>query len=252
MTLRVGFEPKRPPGRLPLTLDELATTSNRELLERLRRRWPQASDRDVDYLRANLVLPAGAVAPLAGPDATAAGGLPLALQLQDVFATVAERVFPLVMGVTSYVRDPEWTPEKLRLARGDGCAGANEEALRYPGFRPTRAGSGLLVDDGYVLSCDHLLRDDQDALSPLVDVELADQTHLPASIVGTEPTLDLAVLHVGDTTRPPPLPSGLELGDSDRVEAGQWAIALGDPPGPDRVFRVGLVSSPALRQWYQE
>ena len=253
MTLRVDFAPKHPPEDLSVTLDEIATSSNEELLERLRKKWPQASPAEVDYLRVNLVSPTGGAAPLAGPDAAAAGLLPVALQLQDVFARVADRVFPFVMGVSSYVRDPDWTPEKLRLTRDDRWMAANQEALRYPGFRPSRAGSGLLVDqEGYVLSCDHLLRDEHDALAPLVDVELADQSHVTASIVGAEPTIDLAVLRIGDTTKLPPLPSGLELGDSDRIDAGHWAIALGDPPGPERVFRVGMVSSSPQRQCYQE
>jgi serine protease Do len=103
-----------------------------------------------------------------------------------------------------------------------------------------------------VLSCDHLLRDEQGAVTPLVDVELADQSHVTASVLGTEPTLDLAVLRIGDAAKLPPLPTGLELGDSDRVQAGHWAIALGDPPGPERVFRVGMVSSSPERQCYQE
>ncbi|HJQ82845.1 MAG TPA: trypsin-like peptidase domain-containing protein [Candidatus Binatia bacterium] len=253
MTLRADFAPTRPPEEVCVGLDEIAASSNRELLARLRAKRPQASPAEVDWLRVNLIAPTGAVAPFAGPDAAAAGVLTVALQLQDVFASVAERVSPFVLGVSSWVPDPEWTPERLQRSRGDGWAAANQELLRYPGFRPQRAGSGLLVDDdGWVLSCDHLLRDDQGALNPLVDVELPDHSHATARVVGAEPTLDLAVLHIGETTTLPPLPSGLEIGDSDRVRAGHWAIALGDPPGPERVLRVGTVSSTALRQCYQE
>src|SRR5581483_1678157 len=51
--------------------------------------------------------------------------------------------------------------------------------------------------------------------------------------------------------RPTGLPPA-EIGDSDRLEAGHWVIALGDPPGPDSTFVVGLVASPAERQCYQE
>jgi hypothetical protein len=77
------------------------------------------------------------------------------------------------------VRDSSWTDERLRAEHGDGWMNANADALRYPGFRRIRTGSGVLVDDeGYVLTDDHLVRDDDRALAPLVEVELHDQTRI--------------------------------------------------------------------------
>ena len=243
MTLRVGFEPKRPPTDTRATLEELAGSSNTELLSRLRARRPDAVPGEVDHLRA--YPPADARA------AAGQGGLPAALQLQAAFAGVAERVFPRVVGVSSWTRDPAWSAESLHAERGDAWIAANRDQLRYPGFRPMRAGSGFLVDDeGYVLSRDRLVRDDGGGLAPLVDVELADQTHVAAAVVGAEPSLDLAVLRLPDPA--PAAGAPLELGDSDRLQVGQWVIALGDPPGPEKVFAVGVVSSAPERQCYQE
>jgi S1-C subfamily serine protease len=74
---------------------------------------------------------------------------------------------------------------------------------------------------------------------------------VPSAIIGSEPTLDLAILRL---TTPPAydkLPR-LELGDSDHLQTGHWVIALGDPPGPQKVFAVGVVSATAERQCYQE
>ena len=250
MTLRVDFAPARPPGGEHFGLEELARSSNAELLARLRRTRPDATPEQVDYFRMNLVSARGEVAPLAGPDVANAGGLTLALQMQDAFASVAERVFPRVVGVAGYVRDPSWTDARLRAEHGDGWMAANADALRYPGFRRIRTGSGLLIDDeGHVVTGDHLVRDDARALVPLVEVELHDETRTACAIVGTEPMLDLAVLRIADAARTalPPL----ELGDSDRLQAGHWLIALGDPPGPQRTFTVGLVAMPPLRQCYQ-
>ena len=250
MTLRVGFDPKRPPAGAHFALEDVAASSNQELLARLRRSAPDAAEEHVDYFRVNLVSPQGATAPLAGPDVGNPGGLAFALQMQDAFASVAERVFPRVVGVGSYVRDPAWTDERLRAQHGDGWMVANADALRYPGFRRIRTGSGFLIDDeGFVVSADHLVRDDAGAIVPLLEVELPGETRVPCAVVGAEPMLDLAVLQIAQGA--PPAPPALELGDSDRMQTGHWLIALGDPPGPDRTFDVGLVAMSPQRQCYQ-
>ena len=87
-------------------------------------------------------------------------GLSLALQLQDTFTRIAARAQPSVVGVTSFVADPEWTLERLTAERGMAWIQSHTEELRYPGYRKHRVGSGFLVsDDGYVLTVDHVIRD---------------------------------------------------------------------------------------------
>ena len=250
MTLRVEFDPRRPAGGSPPTLDEIAASSNLELLDLLRETRPDASPREVDYYRVNFAsADGGGAAP--GSAGGPSSGLAVAVQLQDVFSSVADRIFPRVVGVTSYVRDPAWSPEKLQAERGDAWMVSNPDMLRYPGFRPVRSGSGFLVDDeGYVLSCDHIVRDQPGETVELVDVELPDQPHYPTRIVGTEPTLDLAVLRIGDLPKAIDA-APLEIADSDRVQVGHWLIALGDPPGAEKTFSVGVVSAPPERQCYQ-
>lgn len=252
-TLRPDFEEKRPGGGPRPSLAELAASSNAEILARLRNSRPEAAPGEVDYFRANFVSADGVVAPFAGQDVGAQPGLAAALAVQDAFSSVAERILPRVVGVTGWARDPEWSEEKARASRGDAWVAGNADAFRHPGFRQIHSGSGLLIDgEGHVLSSDRLLRDDRGEVVSLVDVELADQSHLPASVVGTEPTIDLAVLRIADVAR---LPAGLppiEFGDSDRLQVGHWVIAVGDPPGPENVFAVGVVASPPKRQCYQE
>jgi serine protease Do len=174
--------------------------------------------------------------------------------VQDAFGNVAARVFPSVVGVTGYVKDATYSPQQKRDAGGPLWTAAGVDALRYPGYRPVRFGSGFVVDEaGFVLSRDQLLRDETGELASLVDVELADHSHRVASIVGTEPTLDLAVLQVvepSDGTSK--LPAPVQLGDSDRVAIGQWVLALGDPPGNEQTFAVGIVAAPPVRQCYQQ
>jgi S1-C subfamily serine protease/mono/diheme cytochrome c family protein len=244
MTLRVDFEPKRPADAARFTLEELATSSNAELLARLRAKRAEAPVTDVDWLRANFPSLAGGSVPFAGPDAANAG-VAAALQLQDVFANVADRIFPRVVGVSGYVRGAAPTP-----SQNQGWSAGTQDQFRYPGFRPIRSGTGFLVDDeGYVLSRDHLVRDERGELVEFVDVELQDQSHLAARVIGAEPTLDLALLQVADAA--PVSGSALEFADSDQVQLGQWLIALGDPPGPAKAFAVGLASAASARQCYQ-
>jgi S1-C subfamily serine protease len=250
MTLRADFEPKRPLQDPGLSLDELAASSNVELLSRLRQRWPDISLAEVDWLRTHFASASGAAPALAGADG-ASGGLAVALQLQEVFGRIADGVLPRVVGVTGYVRDPAWSLEKLQAERGEAWMLANADALRYPGFRPVRSGSGFLLDDGYVISCNHLVRDDHDEVVQMVDIELPNQTHVAGGVVGSEPTLDLAILRTVGLPGSDDLPE-LTFADSDQLQVGQWVIALGDPPGPQKVFAVGVVSAPPERQCYQE
>jgi S1-C subfamily serine protease len=253
LTLREGFEPKRSAGTEQFTLDEIAALSNFEILARLQRTNPNATVAEADYFRVNFVSPAGAPVPLAGADAEASHGVSVALQLQDVFADVAERVLPRVVGVLTYARDPAWSAERLRAEKGQAWMAANPDLVRHEGFRLVHTGSGVIVDeDGYVLSDDHLLRGDDGALLPFIEIEDAEQLRYPMTVVGTEPTIDLAVLRVADARRLPLPVQPLDFGDSDRLQIGHWLIALGDPPGPERLFRIGVVSSPPSRQCYQE
>jgi S1-C subfamily serine protease/mono/diheme cytochrome c family protein len=247
MTLRVEFAPRRPAAGQPFTLDELAASSNRELLARLRKKQPDAAPEHVDWVRVNVASTPGAVGTLEGAPT---GGLALAIHLQDVFAGIAERLAPRVVGVTGFVRDPTWTSERLQIEHDSAWMAANADAVRYPGFRPIRRGSGLLIDDqGFVVSCDHWLRDDSGKPVALAEIELSDDSRAVGALVGAEPMLDFAVLRIaGAVPEPPP---ALELADSDRVETGHWVIGLGDPPGPDRSFAVGLIASAPQRQCYQ-
>jgi S1-C subfamily serine protease len=97
-------------------------------------------------------------------------------------------------------------------------------------------GSGFIVDDrGYILTNDHVV---QEAES--IEVTLADKSKVPAQLVGRDPNNDLAVVKINV---PKEKLTPLRLGNSDALQVGQMAIAIGNPFGLDRTVTRGVVSS---------
>lgn len=97
-------------------------------------------------------------------------------------------------------------------------------------------GSGFIVDDrGYILTNNHVV-EEADSL----EVTLADKSKVPAKLVGRDPNNDLAVIRI---TVPKEKLFPLKLGNSDILQVGQMAIAIGNPFGLDRTVTRGVVSS---------
>jgi putative serine protease PepD len=98
----------------------------------------------------------------------------------------------------------------------------------------TATGSGFVVrPDGYIVTNDHVVAD-----STSVHVKIGDGKTLPARVVGTDPSTDLAVLKVQQTGLKP-----LTLGNSDAVQVGDPVDAIGNPFGLDRTLTTGVVSA---------
>ena len=109
----------------------------------------------------------------------------------------------------------------VQVARGGGAA----------------SGTGFVVDaDGTVVTNAHVIGDAEQAQLRFDDTGRA----VPARVLGTDPSSDLAVLSV-DRSSAPPL-RVLPLADSDRVRVGDAAIAIGYPLGLDRTATAGIVS----------
>ena len=98
-------------------------------------------------------------------------------------------------------------------------------------------GSGFFVEYGgqkYILTNNHVV---EGAVS--VTVVPPDHDPMKAEIVGTDETLDVAVLRpLGDVSDLPVV----ELGDSDRIEVGDWVVAIGNPFGLDHTVTAGIIS----------
>jgi len=103
------------------------------------------------------------------------------------------------------------------------------------GSRRSRgAGSGVVVSaDGYVLTNNHVVEDSDE-----VTVTLFDGRSLKAKVVGTDPATDLAVLKVESQGLHP-----IEFANSETVEVGDLAFAIGNPLGIGQTVTMGIVSA---------
>lgn len=99
-------------------------------------------------------------------------------------------------------------------------------------------GSGVVIDrKGNILTNDHVVGD---AVEGGLQVTLADGRVFEATLVGTDPTTDLAVIRLVD---PPDDLSPAVLGDSDTVAVGAPVMAVGNPLGLDSTATTGIVSA---------
>jgi S1-C subfamily serine protease len=96
-------------------------------------------------------------------------------------------------------------------------------------------GSGFIIDQqGIVLTNAHVVNE-----ADRVTVTLKDGRTFDGTVRGADPVTDLAVVSIAS---PKNLPVA-ELGDSSKVEVGDWAIAVGNPLGLDNTVTLGIVST---------
>ncbi len=94
--------------------------------------------------------------------------------------------------------------------------------------------SGLIVDKrGFVLTNEHVVDDAQS-----ITVTLPSKIEYPAEIVGVDKQTDLALIKIATQEDL----AVTKLGDSEKVEVGEWVIAVGNPYGFDRTVSFGIVS----------
>ena len=96
------------------------------------------------------------------------------------------------------------------------------------------SGSGIIVRaDGVIITNAHVVGNARS-----VDVSLADGRNFPGTVLDRDPTIDIAVVRIPANGLPT-----ARLGDSDRLAAGQTAIAIGNPLGLERTVTSGVVSA---------
>ncbi len=146
-------------------------------------------------------------------------------------STAVKRVAPAVVridterSVPRLGLDPSFSDPLLREMFGD----------QIPNSRERGQGSGIVIDSqGLVLTNAHVVDG-----AERVEVTLAGGEALEGSVLGADPVTDLAVVRVPKSAALKAAP----LGDSEALDVGDWAIALGTPYGLERTVTLGIISS---------
>ena len=143
------------------------------------------------------------------------------------FVRVAEEVLPAVVSVRSNRLFQHPAVDSLEDI---------EDLFDEDGMIIPSAGSGFIIDEeGLVLTNHHVV-----AGSASIRVQLVGGREMPATLVGSDPQTDVAVIKIDSPER---LPS-VRLGDSDAVRIGEWVAAVGNPMGVlEGSVTVGVVSA---------
>ncbi len=178
-----------------------------------------------------------------------AEGQRTAKALSDAFGAVAEFVKPSVVqigvtqkGVGNILRprgsgnnelpsNPEEMQELLKK-----FFGPNGPKIEREGFENMAhgTGSGFVYDDkGHILTNNHVVRN-----ADKITVTFHDGTEVPATLVGTDPETDVAVLKVENSTYRPAL-----QGESKKLRVGQWVLAIGSPFELSQTVTSGIISA---------
>jgi serine protease Do len=95
-------------------------------------------------------------------------------------------------------------------------------------------GSGVIVNgDGYILTNNHVVGNADE-----VEVTMPDGREHRATVIGTDPMTDLAVVRIKASDL-----KAATLGDSDKLKVGEWIIAAGNPFGLNDTITAGIVSA---------
>ena len=176
-----------------------------------------------------LALGATSLALVGGPIADAQAK-PVVLGDPDVIADVAEKVTPSVVNV--------WSTHSVSSSSGFEGDPFFEEFFGQRGGKRKQGGggSGVIVSSkGLVLTNNHVVANASD-----IKVSLHDGRELEATVVGTDPKTDLAVLKLkgklGNL-------KAIEIGDSSRIRLGEVVLAIGNPFGVGQTVTMGIISA---------
>src|SRR5580698_817942 len=196
----------------------------------------------------------------AAPDATPLV-IPSPVQLSTTFSQIAKMAGPSVVNIsTTYlpkaaVRQPGGNSRRRQQVvppdddqGGQGGSGGMDDFLRFFGGNPfgggspqesqrgEAIGSGVVVDRaGYVLTNNHVV----DKADRIQVKFMGDSTEYSAKLIGVDAATDLAVIKVEGKLDFSPLKSG----NSEAVQVGDWALAIGSPLGFEATVTAGIISA---------
>ncbi len=175
-----------------------------------------------------------------GPDRTppAAAAVPLSgVSDQDRIVSAVKRTKSSVVAITEQVNGQEVVPADPFFQQFFGGQGPG---IVQP-YKGEASGSGFVVDaDGDIVTNSHVLRPPSGGKVTQLTVVFANGDRVPAHVVAYNIAADVGLIKVDHYSK---LPPPLELADSNKLEQGQWAIAIGEPLQLQQTVTVGVVSA---------
>ncbi|MBU2446159.1 MAG: Do family serine endopeptidase [Bacteroidetes bacterium] len=153
-----------------------------------------------------------------------------AQKLSEAFIEVSKAVTPTVVSIEVSGEKKVDIPDDHRDFFKD-----------FPFFRdlpksqPQRgSGSGVIIsNDGYIMTNNHVVEG-----AKSISVTLTDKRKFNAELIGTDPLTDLAVVKIDAKDLTPAF-----LGNSDKIQVGQWVLAIGNPLGLNYTVTAGIISA---------
>ena len=139
-------------------------------------------------------------------------------QFSKTFADVAEKVNPAVVTIST---DKVIKMDRFNQYPFNQFFGWDRNPSQEQEYRTKALGSGVIIDasKGYIITNNHVVAD-MDKIS----VKLMDKRIFEATIIGSDPKSDLAVLQIDADAL-----SQVEIGNSENLRVGEWVIAIGSP-----------------------
>jgi len=155
----------------------------------------------------------------------------LAGPADDSLAPLVRKTSPAVVNIATLLPSPAEQNPLLQDPFFRRYFGVPDAALQ-PAMA---AGSGVIVDGerGLIITNFHVVRN-----AEAVQVTLKDGRKFAADPVGLDPNLDLAVLRIGAKNLPT-----LPLGDSSKLQVGDYVVAIGNPFGLGQTVTSGIISA---------
>jgi S1-C subfamily serine protease len=177
--------------------------------------------------------PPSPAAPIVAANPTAAG-------TSTFISEVVDKVGPAVVRINTSrtaIRQPAGSESPFfRRFFGDLPEGFSPEDLPQNRRRPVEQGTGsgfIINSNGQVLTNAHVVQG-----ADKVSVTLKDGRVLQGKVMGLDSVTDVAVVKIEGANLP-----AVALGDSEKIKAGEWAIAIGNPLGLDNTVTAGIVSA---------
>lgn len=166
----------------------------------------------------------------------------------NIFVEIAKKQNPAVVNVSTKtkVSPAVRTPRPPKGGRPDPFQDFYDKFFGERGNQKPRGGmgSGFFIDaDGHMLTNYHVVDGADEITVTFQKTNGQSEKEYKATLVGKDSKTDIALLKVeresGDNT---PFPF-LQMGDSDRLEVGEWVVAIGNPFGLSHTVTVGVVSA---------